>query len=144
MKKDTDQYNVWNLCQIGSNRSSHWRCFVKKIVLKNIKNFTGKHLCWRFILGRQLYLKKTPTQVFFCEICEIFKNDYFEENLQTTASIQKFPSLFPPLSAKYRYSRSTDSVVNFEQKTCQKPITEAHVGPCQTTLNVNYFHKNVW
>ena len=30
--------------------------------------------------------KETPTQVFFYEICEIFKNIYFEEHLQTTAS----------------------------------------------------------
>ena len=27
-------------------RSSHWRCFWKKAVLKNFVNFTGKHLCW--------------------------------------------------------------------------------------------------
>ena len=30
-------------------------------------------------------LKKTPTEVFSCEICEIFKNTYFEERLWTTA-----------------------------------------------------------
>ena len=30
--------------------------------------------------------KETPTQVFFCKICEIFKNTYFEEHLRTTAS----------------------------------------------------------
>ena len=28
-----------------------------------------------------LYWNKTPTQVFFCELCEIFKNTYFEEYL---------------------------------------------------------------
>ena len=32
----------------------------------------------------QLYLKKA--QVFSCEICEIFKNSYFEAHLRTTAS----------------------------------------------------------
>ena len=26
-------------------RSSHWRCFVKKGVLKNFTKFTGKELC---------------------------------------------------------------------------------------------------
>ena len=35
----------------------------------------------------QLYSKDTPTQVFFCEICEIFKNTYFEEHLWKTASV---------------------------------------------------------
>ena len=37
-------------------------------------------------LGQQLYRKETPTQVFSCEICEVFKNTYFEEDLRTTAS----------------------------------------------------------
>ena len=37
--------------------------------------------------GLQLYLKKTPTQVFSCEICEILKTAYFEEHLQMTASV---------------------------------------------------------
>ena len=34
-------------------------------------------MCWTLI--------KTPTQVFSCEICGIFKNIYFEEHLQKTA-----------------------------------------------------------
>ena len=45
-------------------------------VLKNFAIFTGKHL--------QLYQKDTPTQVFSCEYCEIFKNTYLEEHLRTT------------------------------------------------------------
>ena len=31
-------------------RSSHQRCSIKKIVLKNFAIFTGKHLCWSLIL----------------------------------------------------------------------------------------------
>ena len=31
--------------------------------------------------------KKTPTQVFSYEICEIFRSTYFEEYLQTTAFV---------------------------------------------------------
>ena len=31
---------------LGLFRSSHRRCSVKKGVLKNFANFTGKHLCW--------------------------------------------------------------------------------------------------
>ena len=31
-------------------RSSHRRCSVKKAVLKNFANFTGKHLCWSLFL----------------------------------------------------------------------------------------------
>ena len=32
------------------------------------------------------YQKETPTQLFSCEYCEIFKNTYFEEHLQMAAS----------------------------------------------------------
>ena len=69
--------------------------FCEKGVLKNFPEITGNHLCWSHILvklqacsGMQIKIskyKKTPTQVF-CEICEIFKNTYFEKHLRTTAS----------------------------------------------------------
>ena len=38
---------------------------------------------------------QTPTQVFSCEYCEIFKNTYFEEHLQTTASASVFLTRIP-------------------------------------------------
>ena len=34
----------------------------------------------------QLFKKETPKQVFSCEICENFKNTYFEEQQRTSAS----------------------------------------------------------
>ena len=62
-------------------RSSHQRCSIKKAVLKNFAIFTGKHLCRSLFFIKlqalQLYQKETPTQVFFCEYCEIFKNSFF-------------------------------------------------------------------
>ena len=39
-------------------RSSHQRCSMKKDVLRNFSEFTGKHLCHSLCLGLQLYLKK--------------------------------------------------------------------------------------
>ena len=42
--------------------------------------------------GLQLYSKETPTQVFSCEICEIFKNIYLAEHLWTTGSITSIPA----------------------------------------------------
>ena len=38
--------------------------------------------------------KKTPTQVFFYEYCEIFKNAYFEKHLRTTASVNSRAAVF--------------------------------------------------
>ena len=35
---------------ISSHICSHQRCSVKKDVLKNFANFTGRHLCWSLFL----------------------------------------------------------------------------------------------
>ena len=37
-------------CNLQWYRSSHRRCSVRKDVLKNFVNFTGKHLCWCLLL----------------------------------------------------------------------------------------------
>ena len=66
--------------------------FCKKVVLKNFADFTGKHPFSSFFLIKlqawrpATLLKKTPAQIFSCEICRIFKNTYFQEHLQTAAS----------------------------------------------------------
>ena len=46
------------------------------------------------VVGLQLYQKETPTQVFFGEYCEIFKNLYFEKHLRTTASVNSRAAIF--------------------------------------------------
>ena len=50
-----------------SVKSSHRKCSVKKGVLINFANFTGKHLSWGFFLTKW----QTPTQLCSCEYsCE--------------------------------------------------------------------------
>ena len=68
-------------------------------VLKNFANFTGKHLCWPS--GRQPDYKETLIQVFFCEICRIFRNKCFEYHLQTTASKCRGGKLTKPRQTKF-------------------------------------------
>ena len=61
--------------------------FYKKAVLKNFAIFTGKHLCWGlFIKKLQTFRPATLLKRDFCEYSEIFKNNYFEENLRTAVS----------------------------------------------------------
>ena len=48
-----------------------------------MKNFWNIH---RKAADMQLHWKKSPTQVFSSENCEIFKNTYFEKHLQAAAS----------------------------------------------------------
>ena len=56
---------------------------MKKGVLKNFSNFKGRHLGWSLFL---IKLKRDSNTDIFCEICEAFKNTYFEERLRATAS----------------------------------------------------------
>ena len=68
-------------------RSSHRRCSAKKGVLKNFANFKGKHLCWGLLLIKlqswrttTLLKRDSNTDVSY-DICQNFKNIYFEEHL---------------------------------------------------------------
>ena len=80
-------------------RSIRSQIFFKLGVLKNFGNFTRKHLSWSlFLIKRlQLYEKETPTQVFSCEITEIFKNTFFYGTPQVAASdnvIERVKNIF--------------------------------------------------
>ena len=57
-------------------RSSRWQMFLKRDVLKNFAFFTGK-----YPEGLQIYLKETPTQVFWCKYCEFLSTSFFIEHL---------------------------------------------------------------
>ena len=47
------------------------------------------HLCWSFFLIKLQQIGSATLLMFFCEICGIFKNTYFEEHLPTDASINE-------------------------------------------------------
>ena len=50
--------------------------------LKNFAKLISKRLCQRpDARGLQFIKKKTPTQVLFCELCEIFKSNFFCKRL---------------------------------------------------------------
>ena len=53
---------------------------MRKCVLRNFANFTGKHLCQSLFFNKVAGRKKeTLAQVFSCEFCEISKNTFFTE-----------------------------------------------------------------
>ena len=97
-----------------NNRSNLSQMFFKIAILKNFANFTGKDLYRSLFLipllfplisskvlgflmisawieGLQLCYKETPTLMFSCEICEIFKNTFFffYETPPVAASVTK-------------------------------------------------------
>ena len=72
-RKISIHFTVNNLCQrfvfkylqLDHYRSSHQRCSIKKVLLKNFAIFTGKHLCWRlFFLESTLFKRDSNTGVF--------------------------------------------------------------------------------
>ena len=70
-------------------RSSHWRCYVRKGVLRNFAKFTGKHLRQSLVYQPEtcnIYKKETLAQQFSREFCEISENTFFTEHLLATAS----------------------------------------------------------
>ena len=64
---------------------------IEKAFLK-ILQILQKNTCVEPLLNKVVslqaynFLKETPTDVFSCEICDIFKNTYFEKHLRRTAS----------------------------------------------------------
>ena len=72
--------------------SSRRRCSLKNVVLKNSIKFTGKNLCQSLFFNKvscaagNFIKKETLAQVFSCEFCKIFKNNFFTEDFRETAS----------------------------------------------------------
>ena len=69
----------WDLSM--RRKSSHSQLFFKIGVLKHFAIFTGKHLSWNLLL-----ISKTPTQVFSCEYCKIFKCSFLYRTILVAAS----------------------------------------------------------
>ena len=71
------------LIKLGALRSIHWRCSVRKGILRNFANFTGKDLC------QSLFFIEIETlaQVVSCKCCEISKNTFFTVHRLATVSM---------------------------------------------------------
>ena len=57
------------------------RCSAKKVVLKISQN-SQENTCVGVCLTWNFTKKETPTQLFYCEFCEIFKNTFFIKHLR--------------------------------------------------------------
>ena len=80
-------------------RSSHRRCSKTKAILKKFAIFKRKYLRYSLFFnkgaGLQLYFKKTPTQMLYCDYFKIFKSTYFGKHRRTACSGEwDFPALY--------------------------------------------------
>ena len=75
---------IYNHKSPGILRSSHQRCPVIKVVLRNFAKLTGKHLCQGLFFNK--FASLSSAQVFSYEFREISKSTFFTEHLWATAS----------------------------------------------------------
>ena len=106
--------------------------FFKIGVLKNLANLTGKYLCRSLFLKTlqakscNIIKKKTPTQVFFCEICEMFQNTFFIEHFWWLLLSGVFFTIksIKPISCQYSLSIPTESIkIMFSGGFKKRPVT---------------------
>ena len=153
----------------AASGGSRWQMFFKTVVLKNLANFTGKHLCWNLFLiklqasGLCKFIKKrlqhrcfavklakflripflsmvaasvckkdvlqnfaektllpefiflirlqdsfvkkeTPIEALYYIFCEIFKNNFFTEQLQWQFLTRKSPNHFSDFKYMFKVS----------------------------------------
>ena len=100
--------------------------FLKKVVLKNFEKFIG--VCGSLFFNRPASFLKREAQVqlYSSEFCKIFKNIFFTEYLQATASEYRnnMPAVF---KTKYEKNDSDDI-----------PITYLYILMASTYLRLNY------
>ena len=77
------------VCLFINDRSSHWRCSIKKTFFK-ISYYSQEKTCVGIFFNKAIRLNVCnfieKRQVFSCEYFDIIKNTCFEEHLQMTAS----------------------------------------------------------
>ena len=98
-KRPDVQYTT--LKMMFSHSEQNWKNLIQKHSFadvlqnrcsKNFANSTGKHSCWSLLLKRlqvaalQHYQNKALTQVFSCEVCEIFQDTFFYRTPPVAAS----------------------------------------------------------
>ena len=89
--------NPWSFFLIMF-RSSHGRCSVGKVALKDFAKFTGKHLFQGLLFflncssrASNFIKKESLTQMFFCEFYGIYKNTIFtKQRWATILSLQLY------------------------------------------------------
>ena len=67
-----------------ARRSSVQKLFLK--MLQNAQENTCVGVCFSLKMQAYFIEKDTPTQVFSCEFCDIFKHIFFNKHLRATAS----------------------------------------------------------
>ena len=78
-KTRMNNHNPYYIKSSRNVRSSHQRCFVKKMFFEISQN-SQENTCVRVSIKKVFIKKETLAQVFSCEFCEISKNTFVIEH----------------------------------------------------------------
>ena len=85
------QYTEWCFFSVFQFKEAATGGIFQKKVFTKISQISQEYTCFGVSFQKRCrppatLLKRDSKQLFSCEICEIFKNTYFEEYLRTTTS----------------------------------------------------------
>ena len=127
----------------GSPEAATGGVLLKKLFLK-ISQYSQENTCFK----ADLYQKETPTKVFCCEYCEIFKNTFSEEHLQTAASgsllelLRNHGLLNSVFSKSWRDSFHANALFQYPLNTSEKQMfSEVFRGYKNTKWVTRFFYK---
>ena len=111
------------------------------------QRYSQENTCVEVSLIKLQAWKKTPTQVFSCEYCEIVKNIYFEERLGTATSWERVDRyLAETIKAKKQTITATTELANLAQVTCRlfrvSPLHQTRMGCLDQLFNELMFWRN--
>ena len=84
-------------------------------------------------MSLQLYQKETPTQLFSSEICEFFRNTYFEEHLRTTPKGHVFVDS-PSIRRRNSTWKLRRNYISFERRSHVEIMTSIRRGNFDVNL----------
>ena len=90
--------------QIFILRSSHWRCTLKRGVLKNFSKFKGKHMSQSQTFRTTTLWKRDSSKSIYVWIFKIYKNTFLTEHLRGTTSVFSTQLLLDPQIGKRCFS----------------------------------------
>ena len=102
------------------------QCFQTNIFTE--KHRSGCHLqySWKYE-SLEFYIKRTPSQILSCKICEVLQSFSFTEHYLLTRQLLIFPAIFLPcffglLYQQYINSMTTSCLGTSEIATCKRPM----------------------
>ena len=126
---DSHVFIFFVFCVSSNNRSNHWRCSVKKGVLRNFAKFIGKHLCKSFFFNKvaglrpaTLLKKRLWHRCFLVNFAKFLRTPFLQN---TSERLLLYIRLF-----------------SFSWKVYMVEVREVYLRPCKTSMMKPFCENN--